>query len=104
DSIRSAFNDIVITDAMLRRVGPAVNSARSIFLYGPPGNGKTTIAERMARLLGGNVYLPHAIYADGQIIRSYDEINHKAVSDTQRLCTNNESARRDTRWVFCQRP
>ena len=68
-TIRDAFGDIVITDAMLRRVGPAVNSARSIFLYGPPGNGKTTIAERMARLLGGSVYLPHAIFADGQIIR-----------------------------------
>jgi predicted ATPase with chaperone activity len=104
DTIRTAFNDIIIGDVMLRRVGPAVNSARSIFLYGPPGNGKTTIAERMARLLGGNVYLPHAVYADGQIIRLFDQINHTAVSETQRLGNGNENARRDTRWVLCQRP
>lgn len=104
DSIRNSFSDIVISDAMLKRVGPAVNSARSIFLYGPPGNGKTTIAERMSRLLGGAVHLPHAIYADGQIIRLYDEINHKALGDTQRLGSNNENAHRDTRWVLCQRP
>ncbi|TAH48910.1 MAG: ATP-binding protein [Chloroflexota bacterium] len=104
DTIRDSFNDIVISDAMLRRVGPAVNSARSIFLYGPPGNGKTTIAERMARLLGGNVYLPYAIYADGQIIRLYDQHNHKAVTEPPRNGANNESTRRDTRWVLCQRP
>ncbi len=104
DTIRNSFNDIIISDEMLRRVGPAVNSARSIFLYGPSGNGKTTIAERMARLLGGNVYLPHAVYADGQIIRVYDQINHRATSDTQRLGGINENARRDTRWVLCQRP
>lgn len=103
-TIRNAFGDIVITDAMLRRIGPAVNSARSIFLYGPPGNGKTTIAERMARLLGGTVYIPHAVYADGQIIRVFDQINHKALNDTQRGATTGELGRRDQRWVVCQRP
>lgn len=104
DSIRNAFNDIVISDAMLRRVGPAVNSARSIFLYGPPGNGKTTIAERMSRLLGGTIYLPHAIYADGQIIRLYDQINHRALEEPQRSGTTGDLARRDQRWVLCRRP
>lgn len=103
-SIRNAFGDIVITDAMLRRVGPAVNSARSIFLYGPPGNGKTTIAERMARLMGDSVYLPHAVYADGQIIRMYDEINHRALDNTQRAGGTGDLARRDQRWVLCKRP
>ncbi len=104
NTIRNSFGDIVISDAMLRRVGPAVNSARSIFLYGPPGNGKTTIAERMARLLGGRVYIPHAVYADGQIIRVFDQINHKAFDDTQRGGATGELARRDQRWVICQRP
>lgn len=103
-SIRNSFDDIVISDAMLRRVGPAVNSARSIFLYGPPGNGKTTIAERMARLLGGSVYLPHAIYADGQIIRLYDQINHRAIEEPHRSGTTGDLARRDQRWVLCRRP
>lgn len=104
DTIRNSFNDIVISDAMLKRVGPAVNSARSIFLYGPPGNGKTTIAERMARLLGGNVYIPHAVYADGQVIRLYDEINHRAVGEKARSPSTGDLLRRDTRWVLCQRP
>jgi len=103
-TIRDAFGDIVISDAMLRRVGPAVNSARSIFLYGPPGNGKTTIAERMARLLGGSVYLPHAIFADGQIIRLYDQINHRAIEETPRVGATGDLARRDQRWVLCRRP
>lgn len=103
-SIRSFFDDIVISDAMLRRVGPAVNSARSIFLYGPPGNGKTTIAEHMARLLGGSVYLPYAIYADGQIIRLYDQNNHRAVEESQRTGTTGDLTRRDQRWVLCRRP
>ena len=89
---------------MLRRVGPAVNSARSIFLYGPPGNGKTTIAERMARLLGGSVYLPYAVFADGQIIRVYDQINHKAIGEIRRNGNGNDAPRRDMRWVFCTRP
>lgn len=103
--IGAAFGDIVITDTMLRRVGPAVNSARSIFLYGPPGNGKTTIAERMSRLLGGNIYIPHAVYADGQIIRVYDQINHKAVSENAPpRGAAPEAARRDMRWVMCKRP
>lgn len=104
NTIGNSFADIVISEAMLRRVGPAVNSARSIFLYGPPGNGKTTIAERMARLLGGNVFIPHAVYADGQIIRVYDQINHKAVSESTVRGNTSESARRDMRWVMCQRP
>jgi predicted ATPase with chaperone activity len=104
DTVRNAFSDIVISDAMLRRVGPAVNSARSIFLYGPPGNGKTTIAERMARLLGGNIYLPHAVYADGQIIRLFDQILHKPIHENGRGSIGGELTRRDTRWVLCQRP
>lgn len=103
-TIRNFFDDIVISDAMLRRVGPAVNSARSIFLYGPPGNGKTTIAEHMARLLGGSVYLPYAIYADGQIIRLYDQINHQAIEEPPRKGTTGELTRRDQRWVLCRRP
>ncbi len=103
-TIGNAFNDIVINDAMLRRVGPAVNSARSIFLYGPPGNGKTTIAERMARLLGGNILIPHAVYADGQIIRVFDHISHQAVSESAVRGTLGEITRRDMRWVICKRP
>jgi ATPase related to the helicase subunit of the Holliday junction resolvase len=60
-TVRQAFAHLVVSDRMLDRIGPAANSARSLFLYGPPGNGKTTIAEGIANMLGGNVLIPYAV-------------------------------------------
>ena len=60
ESIRTAFTGLVVGDKLLDQIGPAVNSARSLFLYGPPGNGKTTIAEGISRILKGEVIIPHA--------------------------------------------
>ncbi|MBU1877518.1 MAG: ATP-binding protein, partial [Chloroflexi bacterium] len=65
--LRQAFRHLVVSDVMLRRIGPAANSARSIFLYGPPGNGKTVIAETLSRLLKGDIYIPYAVEVDGQV-------------------------------------
>ncbi len=101
--IRDAFSHLVLSDAMLRRLGPAVNSARSIFLYGPPGNGKTTMAEGIAQLLGGQVYVPYAIEVDGQVIKVFDGLNHEPIEHNQ-LNGSTESMRRDQRWVLCKRP
>lgn len=98
--IREAFSHLVLSDAMLRRIGPAVNSARSIFFYGPPGNGKTTIAEGIAQLLGGQVYIPYAVEVDGQVIKVFDGLNHEMIEPSQ----STESIRRDQRWVLCKRP
>ena len=94
--VREAFSHLVVSDMMLRRVGPAANSARSIFLYGPPGNGKTVIAETIATLFKGCVYIPYAIEVDGQTIRIFDGLSHEPVDDpTPHL---------DARWVMCKRP
>src|SRR6266498_149315 len=79
-TVRDAFTGLVVNDRMLDKIGPAANSARSLFLYGPPGNGKTTIAEGIANMLGGYIILPYAIEVDGQIIKLYDPLNHKIVA------------------------
>ena len=94
--VREAFNHLVVSDAMLRRIGPAANSARSMFLYGPPGNGKTVIAEAIATLFKGKMYVPYAIEVDGQTIRIFDSLNHEPVADT--------TPKLDARWVACRRP
>ncbi|MBA3403999.1 MAG: hypothetical protein H0U13_04805 [Gemmatimonadaceae bacterium] len=64
---------------MFEILGPAINSARSLFLYGAPGNGKTFIAETISHLLGGEIYIPHAIEVDGQILVLYDPVYHHEV-------------------------
>ncbi|MDX1615421.1 MAG: hypothetical protein R3300_14000, partial [Candidatus Promineifilaceae bacterium] len=82
---------------------PAVNSGRSIFLYGPPGNGKTTIAESIGRMvLGNDMYLPYCVEVDGQIVTVYDEINHEALPDANR--SSAATGFTDGRWIRVRRP
>jgi hypothetical protein len=79
-SIRKAFEDLIITEDVFNEIGPAINSAQSIFFFGNPGNGKTSIAERITRLMGDAIYIPHAVEANGQIIKVYDPIQHSPVA------------------------
>ncbi len=80
-SIRKAFEDLVITDEVFNEIGPAINSAASIFFFGYPGNGKTSVAERITRLMGDSIYVPHAVEANGQIIKLYDPIQHTLIKE-----------------------
>ncbi len=82
----------------LHKIGPAVNSGRCIFLFGPSGNGKTVISNAIGTAFEDAVYIPYAVYVYGQIIRLYDEVNHQPVP------TNGEGPRHDPRWVLCRRP
>ncbi len=75
--LERAFHDLVLEEHFMDRLGPAVNSVRSMFLYGPPGNGKTSIAERIANILQGEVFVPYAIEVDSQIIQVYDPLVHE---------------------------
>jgi predicted ATPase with chaperone activity len=112
DRIREAFSDLVISDKMLDKIGPAANSARSLFLYGPPGNGKTTIAEGIANILDGDVLIPYAVEVDGQIIKVFDPINHRMVAQpdahepepTGGFGAASVPRLPDRRWVLCRRP
>ena len=99
DTVRTALSDLVVHETLLDSVGSAVTTGSSLFLFGPPGNGKTSIAERIGRLLGEPVYVPYAVEADGQVIKIFDPINHSLVPEEPAL-----PAGRDLRWVRIQRP
>jgi predicted ATPase with chaperone activity len=94
--MRKALSDLVVSDHLLDQLGPAVISQSSIFLYGPPGNGKTSLAERLPRVYEDGVLIPYAVEVDGQIINLYDPVIHP------RIPSENEDI--DPRWVLCRRP
>ena len=76
DVIRDGFQRMVLSDAIHDILGPAINSAKSLFLYGAPGNGKTMIAETIAEMLGGHIYVPYAVEIEGQIMVVHDPVFH----------------------------
>ncbi len=96
--LKEVFADFEVTPALLDKIGPAINSGRSIFLFGPSGNGKTVMSNAIGQSFEDPVFIPYAIYVYGQVIRLFDEINH------QPLSTNGDVPRHDPRWVLCRRP
>jgi predicted ATPase with chaperone activity len=81
DVILDGFQRMVLSDAIHDILGPAINSAKSLFLYGAPGNGKTMIAETIATLLGGHIYVPYAVEIEGQIMVVHDPVYHHEVGE-----------------------
>ena len=85
ERVRRAFSHLVVSDRVLDQLGPAINSAHSMFVYGPPGNGKTVISQAIRNLLDGEIAIPHALEVEGHIIRVFDPVNQEAiVSDEDR--------------------
>jgi predicted ATPase with chaperone activity len=76
ESVKEAFSHLILKEELLKRLGPSISSGKAIFLYGPPGNGKTTIAETIGGVLPGSVYIPYSVIVDGQIISIFDPVNH----------------------------
>jgi hypothetical protein len=103
-SIRKAFSDLVISEAVFNEIGPAVNSAASIFLFGFPGNGKTSVAERITRLMGDAIFIPYAVEVGGQIIKIYDDVVHERVEPEASLTSKFGEPLYDQRWVLIKRP
>jgi hypothetical protein len=102
--IAGGFSHLVVGDHILEQLGPAINAGKAVFLYGPPGNGKTVIAEGMGRGLGGDMFVPHAIDVDGQIITVFDPINHDSLEAEDDQMSIIAAAPRDRRWVRIRRP
>jgi predicted ATPase with chaperone activity len=116
EALRAAFSHLVVTEELFSAVGPAVVSGKSVFIYGPPGNGKTSIAQSIGNFMntsGGEIYLPYAFMAEGNIITVYDNAVHERCEgdDQDRLEDNEATIRRllntgtvDQRWVQVKRP
>lgn len=100
-TMRQALSHLVISEDIFAQLGPAVNSGRSVFLFGPPGNGKTAIAESIGKMiLGEAIYIPYAVEVGGQVIRVFDYVNHLLADDPSATTPRGH----DPRWVHIHRP
>lgn len=108
EQMTEAFSDLIVEEKLRHQFGAAMNSGHAIFVYGPAGSGKTFIAEHLARLLSGNVAIPHAILVDHEVIQIFDPLIHKPVLQETVLPGSGLVLERrkssDSRWVMCQRP
>jgi predicted ATPase with chaperone activity len=111
ETIVKEFSHLVLSKQMMDTLGPAINSGKSMFVYGAPGNGKSIVSESIGRMLGGEVFIPHALDVDGVIITVFDPINHRPMdgdkipnSGGYRSPILSEVEEFDQRWVRCKRP
>jgi hypothetical protein len=106
--LRQVLKHLVLSETIFERVGPAVNSGTSLFLYGPPGNGKTSIAYAIGSISPSeSMYIPFALYIDGQVVKLYDSVNHQQMEEAPPERTSTGSLiqpRRDPRWIYVSRP
>lgn len=104
DDVRQAFSHLVLSDRVLDQLGPAVNAGHSLFVYGPPGNGKTVISQSIGNLLHGDVEIPHALEIDGQIVQVFDPVSHHIQPPKPPIPILDDLGRNDRRWKRCARP
>lgn len=103
-AVREAFAHLVLAERVLDQIGPAVNAGHSMFIYGPSGNGKTVISQAIRNLLPGEVYIPHALEVEGNIIRLYDPVTHEPLPQRESATWLEDGSHDDDRWVRCRRP
>jgi predicted ATPase with chaperone activity len=101
-----AFAGLVMTDRFVSRLGPAINSGTAMLIYGPAGNGKTTVAEIVGKIFQNVIYVPYCVDIDGEIMKVFDPTIHQRVADVPDPTqgTSLRRSRADARWVPCYRP
>lgn len=101
--LQETLHELKLTGALLSQLGQAINDGRGLFLYGPPGNGKTSVSERVVSSFGEYVWIPHTVTIDGELVRLYDPRSHVAVDEAEVKQRLGEFAW-DRRWILIQRP
>jgi len=103
EDVRTALDDLLVSDLLVCQLGQAINSGRSMFLFGPPGNGKTSLAKRAIRSVAEVIWIPRALTVGGEVIRIFDPSVHEEapLPDTDTITIDNQV---DERWVRIKRP
>ena len=104
ERVAAAFTHLIIEPEMLDQLGPAIASGKAMFLYGPPGNGKSVMGEGIGNVLGGDIYVPHALDVDGQVVTLFDPVAHDARRTTDASSIIRSETDVDGRWVRVSRP
>lgn len=106
EAMAQAFADLEVPRAFIDQIGPAVCSGRALLMYGPPGNGKTSVAQRLERVFRQIIYIPHAVWVEGQIMQVFDPDVHQPVvtSEPSLLDAGLHRDEADARVVACKRP
>ena len=102
EDLREAFEDITVNEELFESLGPAINSGAGLFLYGDPGNGKSTLAKRITQCFGQDIWIPRVLIEDGQLIKLFDAAFHQP--STQEESSILKSAAFDRRWIKIGRP
>jgi hypothetical protein len=104
ERVEAAFTHLIVEPEMLDQLGPAVSSGRAMFLYGPPGNGKSVMGEGIGKVLGGDIYIPYALDIDGQVITLYDPVAHDSHDAREAGSIIRSDTDIDGRWIRVGRP
>jgi predicted ATPase with chaperone activity len=104
DEVRRAFQHLVLSERILDQLGPAIALRHSLFLYGPPGNGKTMMSQAIRQLIVGDLAVPHALAVENNVIRVFDAVKHETVESDVHSTGLERTCDVDRRWVRCRRP
>ena len=104
ERVARAFSHLIVEPDMLDQLGPAISSGKAMFLYGPPGNGKSVMGEGIGKVLGGDIYIPHALDIDGQVITMFDPVAHESQEHHDQSSIIRSEADIDHRWTRVGRP